>query len=78
MLTTSVYWPPLTEELSKNLRLKGTPRLCEVVLAEGSYFLCPKQYVSMRSELQLVEGRKRSLLPVSKSTVYDTGSDGDL
>ena len=78
MLTTSVYWPPLANEWSKNVTLKGSPRSCEVVLAEGSYFLCPKQYVSMRSESQLVEGKKRSLLPVSKSTVYDTGSDDDL
>lgn len=42
-------------------------------LADGSYFLCLKQFTS-----QLVKGTKRSLLPVSNSTVYDTGLDVDL
>jgi hypothetical protein len=44
-----------------------------VELADGSYFLCPKQV-----NPQLVEGTKRSLLPVSKTTVYGTGLDGNL
>lgn len=42
-------------------------------LAYGLYSLCPEQ-----DESQFVEGIKRSLLPVSKSTVYNTGSDIDF
>jgi len=44
-----------------------------VELADGSYALCPEQ-----DESQSFEGTKRSLLPVSKSTAYDTGSKGQL
>lgn len=64
----------MTTDPSKYSKRKGAPRLCEVVLAEGSYFVCPIQF----SFLQSVEGKKISLLPVSKLTVYDTGSDGNL
>ena len=41
-------------------------RLLEVELVDGSYAVCPAQ-----DESQFFEGTKRSLLPVSKSTVYD-------
>ena len=44
-------------------------RFCAVELASGSYSLCPEQL-----ELQLVEGKERSLLPVSKFTVSCRGS----
>jgi hypothetical protein len=46
-------------------------RFCEVELASGSYRLCPEQV-----EPQLGEGKKRSLLPVSKSTASCPGSVG--
>jgi hypothetical protein len=42
------------------------PRSCEVGLTDGSYEVCPEQ-----DEEQFTEGTKRSLLPVSKSTVYN-------
>jgi hypothetical protein len=47
--------------------------LCAVELAFGSYKLCPEQL-----ESQLGEGKKRSLLPVSKSTVSCRGSVNDF
>ena len=37
-------------------------------LDDGSYSVCPEQV-----ESQSVEGTKRSLLPVSKTTVYTQG-----
>jgi hypothetical protein len=48
-------------------------RLCAVELAFGSYSVCPEQL-----ESQLDEGKKISLLPVSKSTVSCQGSVGGL
>lgn len=36
-------------------------------LADELYFLCPEQV-----DPQFIDGMKRSLLPVSKSTIYDT------
>ena len=42
-------------------------------LADGSYALCPEQ-----DEEQFFEGTKRSLLPVSKSTVHNTRSEGQF
>lgn len=48
-------------------------RFCAVELACGSYSLCPAQL-----ESQLGEGKKRSLLPVSKSTVSYRGSINDF
>jgi hypothetical protein len=44
-------------------------RFCAVELACGSYSLCPEQFA-----LQFGEGKKRSLLPVSKSTISCRGS----
>jgi len=63
--TTSEYRSPLAEEPSPRESSNGFPRSCEVELADGSYVVCPSQ-----PELQFTEGRKRSLLPVSKATVY--------
>ena len=61
----SEYSSPLTEEPCPRSRLNRFPRSCEVELADGSYRLCPSQL-----ESHFAEGRKRSLLPVSKATVY--------
>jgi hypothetical protein len=46
---------------------KDFPRDVEVEDEDGSYFLCPLQV-----ESQYDAGRKRSALPMSKSTVYST------
>ena len=53
--------------------LKVFERSCEVVLTDGLYSLCPEQ-----DNPQLFEGTKKSPLPVSNCTVYDTGSDSNL
>jgi hypothetical protein len=71
MVTTSVYCSPLILAPSKYVSVNFVLRSCEVELADGLYALCPEQDVP-----HFVEGTKRSLLPVSKSTVYNTGSDG--
>ena len=66
MVTTSVYCSPVTAEVASTPKLRVNPdlRSFEVELADGSYDLCPEQ-----DDPQLVDGTKRSLLPVSKSTV---------
>jgi hypothetical protein len=71
MLTTSVYCSPLTVEPSPYESENVFPRSSAVRLASGSYAVCPEQV-----NPQLDEGRKRSLLPVSKSTVSYRWSDG--
>ena len=47
---------------------KLSPRSSEVELEDGSYKVCPEQV-----ESHFVEGTKRSLLPVSKTTVSTQG-----
>jgi hypothetical protein len=73
MTTSSVYCSPLTVEPSPYASEKVFPRSCDVELEDGSYSLWPEQV-----DPQLDEGTKRSLLPVSKSTVYNTRSDGNI
>jgi hypothetical protein len=62
-ITTSVYSSPLTEDPSPKARVKCFPRSREDELADELYALCPSQV-----DPHVDEGRKRSLLPVSKST----------
>ena len=64
MLTTSVNCSPLTVDPSPKASENVFERSCAVELLLVSYTLCPAQLVP-----QLGEGKKRSLLPVSKSTV---------
>ena len=71
--TTSEYSSPLTVEPSPKAREKLFPRSREVELSDGLYALWPSQV-----DPQLDEGTKRSLLPVSNWTIYNTGSDGNL
>ena len=68
MLTTSVNCSPWTVPPPPKASENVLERFCAVELASGSYGLCPEQL-----ELQLGEGKKRSLLPVSKSTVSYRG-----
>ena len=64
MPTTSVYRSPVTVDPSPKASEKVLKRFCEVELEFGSYTLCPEQL-----DPQFGEGKKISLLPVSKSTV---------
>ena len=66
--TSSVYSTPLTVEPSKYPSEKVFSRSFEVELEDGSYNVCPEQV-----ESHFVEGTKRSLLPVSKTTVHTKG-----
>jgi hypothetical protein len=69
MLTTSVNCSPWTVlDPSPKESENVLERSYAVELASGSYCLCPEQF-----EPQLREGKKRSLLPVSKSTVSCRG-----
>jgi hypothetical protein len=68
-LTKSVFFSLSTVDPSPKDSENGLWRSCAVELVSGSYCLCPEQL-----ESQLVEGKERSLLPVSKSTVSCRGS----
>jgi hypothetical protein len=63
MVTLSEYCLPLTVEPSPYARLKLLPSALDVDDFAGLYLVCPEHV-----EPQLLAGRKRSLLPVSKST----------
>jgi len=73
MLTTSVYCSPSTVDPSPKASENVLERSCAVELALGSYRLCPEQF-----DPHISEGKKRSLLPVSKSTVSCRGSESDF
>src|SRR6266702_6693433 len=65
-MTSSVYSVPLTKSVPLPYRtLNVFSRSCAVELSEVSYSTCPLQETS-----QSRPGRKKSLLPVSKSTVH--------
>ncbi len=70
MLTTSVNCSPSTVDPSPKASKNVLESSCAVELALGSYRLCPEQ-----SDPHIGEGKKRSLLPVSKSTVSCRGSE---
>lgn len=61
--TVSLNCSPVTVEPSPYARLNEFLRSVEVELDAGLYTACPEQL-----DLQVGPGKKRSLLPVSKST----------
>lgn len=65
IVTVSVYCSPETVDPSPYDREKSFPTSFEVELELGSYVVWPEHV-----EPQSGPGRKRSLEPVSKSTVY--------
>ena len=73
MLTTSVNCSPLAVDPSSKPSENGLERSFAVELAIGLYSLCPEQLAP-----HIVEGKKRSLLPVSICTVSCRGSDSDF
>jgi hypothetical protein len=67
MVTVSVYCLPETVEPSPYASENDLPRLTDVEEELGLKVVWPEQVLP-----QLELGRKRSLLPVSKSTVYNS------